>query len=366
MSGNENSHREGRPLADITDPFAVLVSEPPCFADAFVQRLLAERWGISASLKSLLSERDQNFKVTDEQGGEYVLKIANPDEQREVTDFQVRALQHIERRDPSIRVPRVYKTLDGQSGFEIKDDGKVYFVRLVSFLGGVPFEQVAISNAYRFNLGAHLAALGIALRDFRHSGSSHALLWDMTHALELRGLLKHISDRDVKREVGQVLDNFARNIEPRLADMRSQVIHNDLNPANALVAANNPDQVAGIIDFGDMIHGPLIFDVAVAAAYHREFGDSPLELMGHFVRGYHSVCPLQPRELDVLFDLLKTRLGMTVAILHWRASRKGPEDPYLGAALQGEANAAAFLMRLRDVSADDALEFFRKACNSAS
>ena len=347
------------------DPFEVLIAEPPHFPDEYVQRLLAERWAISGSVRSLLSERDQNFKVTDSSGTEYVLKIANPCEERLVTDFQVKALQHIERRDPSIRVPRVHLTVDGEDGFEIHEEGKVYFVRLVSYLAGQPFEKVAVSNAYRFNLGAHLAALGIALRDFEHPGSSHALLWDMTHALELRSLLQHIADPDVKREVGGVLDVFASDIEPVLPKLRSQVIHNDLNPANALVNPADPDAVAGIIDFGDMVYSPLVFDVAVAAAYHRSFGDQPLELLCHFVRGYHSVCPLEDREIEILFGLLKTRLSMTVAILHWRASRKGPDDPYLGAALEGESNAASFLMHLRDVTPKQALEAFAGACSSA-
>lgn len=347
------------------DPFEVLVAEPPQFTDDYVRRLLAERWGINGSIRSLLSERDQNFKVTDEVGAAYVLKIANPCEKRLVTDFQVKALQHIEQRDPTIRVPRVHLTRDGESGFEIHQDGKVYFVRLVSYLEGQPFEKVAISDTYRFNLGAHLAALGIALRDFSHAGSSHALLWDMTHALELRSLLRHITDPAVKAEVSAVLDVFASDIEPMLPQLRSQVIHNDLNPANALVDTANPDEVAGIIDFGDMVDSPLVFDVAVAAAYHRSFGKAPLELLCHFVRGYHSVCPLEERELEILFDLLKTRLGMTVAILHWRASRKGPDDPYLGAALEGESNAASFLMHLRDVSRRNALEVFKRACFTA-
>jgi Ser/Thr protein kinase RdoA (MazF antagonist) len=344
------------------DPFEVLVAEPPQFPDDYVYGLLADRWGIRGSIRSLLSERDQNFRVTDTGGTEYVLKIANPCEERRVTDFQVKALRHIERRDPSLRVPRVHLTVDGEDGFEVREDGKVYFVRLVSYLAGRPFEDVAISNAYRFNLGAHLAALGIALRDFEHPGSSHALLWDMTHALELRSLLRHIADPDVKREVSTVLDVYASDIEPQLAELRSQVIHNDLNPANALVDTADPDTVAGIIDFGDMVHSPLVFDVAVAAAYHRAFGQQPLELLCHFVRGYHSVCPLEQRELEILFHLLKTRLSMTVAILHWRASRKGPDDPYLGAALEGESNAASFLMHLRNVSPGHALETFKRTC----
>ena len=45
--------------------------------------------------------------------------------------------------------------------------------------------------------------------------------------------------------------------------MRGQIIHGDVHPYNVLVGAGG--QVTGIIDFGDMVHGPLILDLANAA-----------------------------------------------------------------------------------------------------
>ena len=53
-------------------------------------------------------------------------------------------------------------------------------------------------------------------------------------------------------------------IEPDLTDLRKQVIHGDANNYNVVVDESN---AIGVIDFGDMIHSQLIFDLAIALAY---------------------------------------------------------------------------------------------------
>jgi len=51
------------------------------------------------------SERDQNFRLRSLSGREYVLKIANPDEDRAVTNLQTEALLHLAAADPDLPVP---------------------------------------------------------------------------------------------------------------------------------------------------------------------------------------------------------------------------------------------------------------------
>jgi Ser/Thr protein kinase RdoA (MazF antagonist) len=346
--------------------FEVMTSEPPAFSDDFVIALIHERYGFSATVATLVSERDQNFLVTAGDGHRYVLKIANPEEDISVTRFQVEALLHIEKVDPELKVPRIIRGLQGETGFEISGGSARYFVRMVSYLPGKLFDGMHCSSAFRYNLGRELAALGRALKDFVHPGSHHTLIWDMTHALELRALLKFVDDSSVRREVATTLDIFEAEVQPQLGGLRAQVIHNDLNPGNALVADEDSDQVAGIIDFGDMIHGPLIIDVAVGAAYHRSLDGDPLQHIAQFVAGYCSVTPLQKSEVDLLFDLIKTRLSTTVAILHWRASHKGPDDPYLDSALQGESTSAVFLERLTEIPRLAARDILRQVSASAA
>lgn len=55
--------------------------------------------------------------------------------------------------------------------------------------------------------------------------------------------------------------------------MRRQAAHCDLNPHNVMVAAGRPDRVAGVIDFGDMVHTALAADAAIGASDFA--GDDP-------------------------------------------------------------------------------------------
>ena len=46
-----------------------------------------------------------------------------------------------------------------------------------------------------------------------------------------------------------------------LRNLPSQVIHNDAHYGNLLCATNNPEQLTGVIDFGDIIKRPLVVDL---------------------------------------------------------------------------------------------------------
>lgn len=50
---------------------------------------------------------------------------------------------------------------------------------------------------------------------------------------------------------------------PRLRRERHQVIHADAHRGNLLAVSGEPEQVAGIIDFGDMVFAPMVMEVAV-------------------------------------------------------------------------------------------------------
>jgi len=104
----------------------------------------------------------------------------------------------------------------------------------------------------------------------------------------------------VQRDLAaRCLDGFVSHALPALGRLRSQVIHNDFNPHNLLVDAGDPSRITGIIDFGDMVWGPRVIDLAVAAAYHVPVDGNPLAEIIDLVTAYHSVNPLQPHEVDI-------------------------------------------------------------------
>ena len=115
-------------------------------------------------------------------------------------------------------------------------------------------------------------------------------------APELRRLLQHVPDRDLRRLLEKALDDYGARVEPRLPELRRQLIHGDLHASNVLVDAS--EAVCGVIDFGDMVRAPLINDVAVSASYLRVTADDPLRLVARFVAGYETLTPLEDVEID--------------------------------------------------------------------
>ena len=351
-----------------TDPLAVLTGAQPQFSDDEAVRLLQEYYGLDVTVQSLVSERDQNFHATDSTGNEYVLKIANSAEPAEVTDFQVQALlyisQHILDTGIPITAPRIIPTVDDECSFKYSSTGSTNIVRLVTFIPGRLLEASTTSLSLARNLGRYLAWLDRALRGFDHVGSGHSLLWDMQQALKLRDLLQYIREPDAVKNVTEALDDFERYALPIYSEMRSQVIHNDMNPDNVLVDSYDQNQPAGIIDFGDMLKAPLITDVAIACSYLRIAEGNPLTLIGEFISGYHRVTPLEPIEIDLMLELIQARLCASISIPDWRTSLRGAEDPYLVARVGGPGSAKHFLAQLREIPRENARVVFRQVCAS--
>ena len=350
------------------NPFAVIESEVPHLGDGEVLELVRQHYGLEVELKSLLSERDQNFRLRCDDVRQFVLKIANAAEEPLATDFQIQALlyleSHLVNHDCPIIVPRILRTVDDRTQLIVVSGGEQHVTRVVTYVAGIPLGDALPSQLLCRRTGVYLAYLGQALHGFDHPGSDHGLLWDMQQALALRKILEHITDNDLRRRAAQTLDDFEAHALPQFADLRSQVIHSDLNPENLLIDPGDCDNVAGVIDFGDMLRAPLIVDVAIGASYLRATEGNPLAEIAEFLVGYHSVTPLEIPEIDLLFDLIKTRLAASISILSWRASLRGADDPYLAGAAASVGNAAAFLEILLQLPREYAQQVFRQICAS--
>jgi len=106
----------------------------------------------------------------------------------------------------------------------------------------------------------------------------------------------------------------------------------------------------------------LIVDLAIGASYLRPLHGDPLALITEMLAGYHSVTPLIPDEIDILFDLVKARLCASISILHWRASLRGADDPYFEKSLSTEPRADTFLACLAQIPRRDVVKRFRETC----
>ncbi len=338
---------------------SMLTTSAPGFSDEAGAEIAAQYFGIRAKTKPLVSERDQNFRLDAEDGTRYTLKISNQAEQEQVIEFQNHALLHVAVADPSLPLPRVLSSLDGQLHCKVVTAGMTYFVRVFSWLEGRILKEAASDPEFANHLGRLLAKLGLALAGFDHPGSNPPLLWDMKRAAGLHDLLAHVEDDDLRRLCARTLDHFVSDVEPEFKSLRTQVIHNDMNPGNVLVENAFPDRICGLIDFGDMTRSPLIIDLAVAASYQLSRGSDPLEGALPMIAGYNDIRPLLVPEMALLTDLIRTRLVTSILIGSYRAKLFPENKAYL---LISQTTARQFLAGLQQLDPNQALKRIAAAC----
>ena len=330
------------------NPLDAIAAAPPEFDESTMRSLLADEYGIRGDLTPLVSERDQNTRVDADTGERFVLKIANAAEVPVVTDFQVRALQHLESQGCEVELPLLVTTTAGDAVTHFDGASARHVVRLVTWVDGELLGDASLSLEIVERFGARLAQLGTALAGFAHPGDRLGSMWSMQRALQLRPLVELIDDPELRAAVGAVFDDFELRVLPHMSELRAQVIHNDANPGNVLVDETRAD-IKGFIDFGDMVHAPLVVDVAIAASYLRVLEGDALQFISPFVAGYHSSRLLAEAEIELLYDMIRTRLATSISFLHWRLTARGEEDAYRQATLASESSAEIFLSRLNEI-----------------
>ena len=338
------------------------ISTPqPQFSQTEVLRALVEEFGIHGTLESLISERDQNFRVATAAGEHFVFKIANSSESDVTTDFQIQALSHVMRQDCPVATPEIRPTLAGHESILLFDGDTPHVCRLVSYLAGTPLSAVSVTPKLVQHFGRCAANLDLALANYEHAGDSQMLLWDLQRAGDLRELITYVEEPELRAAVSLCLDDFDSRVQPKLPSLRRQVIHGDLNADNVLVA-DDRESIVGVIDFGDMVRAPLVMEVAIAASYLRVGDGEALSLIAPFITGYHSITALEDVELEMLFDLIRVRLVATITILRWRLAMRGKDDDYAGHFLESERSAENFLLRLDTLGRVSFTERVRDAC----
>jgi hydroxylysine kinase len=340
----------------------ILTTTPPAFSAAQAAKIALDQYGIEGVSRPLVSERDQNFKLHCPDGRRFVLKISNHAEQHDVIDFQAKALLHVQSRDPALPLPRIIPTLDGALNGLAEHNGQAHFIRLLSWLDGSPLQEAAAGPSLARRMGRFLAQLGFALRGFDHPGAELPLLWDMKRAAALAEFTGCIEEPDLRRMVETTLDRFVSRVKPVLDTLRTQVIHNDMNPGNVLIDERDADRISGLIDFGDLTKSPLVIDLAVAASYQLATGTDPLAGILPMISGYHGVEPLLDTEMELLTDLVRTRLVTSLLIGAYRATLFPENRDYL---LISYRSARNFLVNLDRLQAEAALARIRAACRNA-
>jgi 4-aminobutyrate aminotransferase-like enzyme/Ser/Thr protein kinase RdoA (MazF antagonist) len=306
--------------------FGALIHHPrPAFTTPAARALLTA-FGLDGDLVPLDSERDQNFRVTAPQGV-FTLKIVNAAEPASAMAFQAALLSHVAAVDPTLPLPRVVPLESGDDFGDVEGPtGERHTVRLVTYLPGLPLAEGARTPEQLLGLGRMLGRLDRALVSFGHPGAFRDFDWHIHAVPRSRARLEAVRDPEKRALVAGLLDGFDARVVPAFRHLRHQVIHNDANDWNVLVASATGD-VSGLIDVGDAAFAPLAAEVAVACAYAMLGAEDPMAAAVAVVAGYHAEMPLTPPEIDALFDLIAGRLCISVTVSAMRQATSS--DPYL-------------------------------------
>ncbi len=312
--------------------FPVLENPAPSFTTGEASEFAKLWFKEVLDVSSLVSERDQNFLLKNNKGEKFVLKIANAAEPVEVLDFQNQAMNHMAKQDPSLPLPKACLSLDRKQIHRLELNGNKHFVRVVTYLKGKLLDDLPKDRRDQnlmVSMGRFLGRLDRGLAGFFHPAAGHALLWDLQQTPSLHQHLSHIKDKNNLLTAQKTLDHFQEHIAPKFSALRAQVIHNDMNPDNVVVKHSDSSQVAGMIDFGDMVYAPLINEPAVAAAYQTVSCADLFLGTTDILKGYHSANPLQEQEMDLLPSLVVNRIAMTAIISEWRAKEHPENQDYI-------------------------------------
>jgi len=216
---------------------------------------------------------------------------------------------------------------------------------MLTFLEGAPLHQAPRSAGQMRALGEALGVVARALSDFRPEVPQQDLLWDLCKAGSLRELTPFVG-AERRSAAERALDAFELMAQGPMRALPRQVIHNDFNPHNVLVGADDPERIAGVIDFGDMVEAPRINDLAVALSYQVALG-AGFDLAVTALAAYCRVFPLTSEEIACLPTLLRMRLAMTILITEWRSKLHPENRAYI---LRNHALANAGLVKLANFS----------------
>ena len=300
------------------------------------QALLAEHYGLSGTISELGSQQDRNYRI-DTGERRYVLKICRAEYGALELEAQNAALQHLSQRLTSARVAEVVPSLKGEAIESVTVRDQAYRIRLLNFLDGEPLtKRKHLSREAVSALGDVAGRLAAALQDFEHPGLERELQWDLRRAGPVvLHLLADMPDQQRKKRIAEIMVGAMRRLQPLTAELRVQAIHHDVTDDNVV---SQPDAAGrpipdGVIDFGDILKGWLVAELAVTCASLLHHADGDPWFILPAVKAFHAACPLTEAELKALWPLIVARAAVLIASSEHQLSRE-PDNAYV------EGNAA--------------------------
>ena len=304
------------------------VTKRPDLSHTTALDIVKRYYGIVGETDLLPGECDQNFRIRGEDGRQYVLKIAHPDESANALQFQSQALTMLLLGPSPTLYPQIITTIDGHDQFLYAGSDGEYLVRLVSYLQGALVADVEEPGELLLrDIGLRLGEMNRTFESMAHAFMHRKLDWDSKHALtNIPKLLEYIDSVDRRNLIEKFYVNAHDTFIPLSIHLPMQIIHNDVNDRNLLIGDDG--LVSGIFDFGDIVFTYRACELANAAAYLMFDRDNPHQILSDLTQGYHRVNPLTVEEYEAIPILICLRLCISVCMAALQ-TKADPNNQYL-------------------------------------
>jgi 4-aminobutyrate aminotransferase-like enzyme/Ser/Thr protein kinase RdoA (MazF antagonist) len=326
------------------------------FTHQDIAQLVEQYYGLNVSVKSCPGYDEGNYQLADQQGKKYILKIAGNDHGLDFIRAQIETLNFLGKSELANKIPHCLLAKDGSYLQTIDIRGTTYYWRILSYLEGTFWSRCkAPSILMMRRLGEFLGKMDRLLADFYHPAIRRRYVWDLANTLDASAQVGLIPAHDKRRLAEYFLSQFEQEVQPQLSSLRSSVVHNDANDENILI---HGDEIAGLIDFGDMVYTQTIHNLAIACTYVMLKQPDPIACAAAVVGGYHALHPLTETEVALLYYLIAGRLCISVCqAAYYRANGSTNAHHFVT-----EAMAWNLLFRLIQINPLQAHNAFRLAC----
>jgi 4-aminobutyrate aminotransferase-like enzyme/aminoglycoside phosphotransferase (APT) family kinase protein len=275
----------------------------------------ASHFGISGVAVDLPGEVDTNFRIRSGDDS-YVLRISP----ESTTASLLAARQFAMTRLAAAGVPYQFphSPPGGEAIVTLPEGGSA---TMVTWVPGISFADAGRPIELAADIGLLAGTVVRVLEGFDHPALHRSSHWNLAAApTVLRELGPRVSDAANRALIDDILDRLIVQI-PKLQHLPKQVIHGDINDLNVLVADG---EVVGLIDFGDMNQSWRIAELAIAAAYTMLDQDDPVGVAGEVVAGYAQIATVSAVEAELIYDLIRARLAVSVCVSASRADQGNP------------------------------------------
>lgn len=296
-----------------------------------VRVLVAERYGLRPRrIERVEGELATICRLEDDAGRGFAVKVTRDEaEERPALEWRTAVMTRLAGQGQP--VPGILPDRSGSAVSVADAGGTPVLVVVEEWLTGLPLHAAEVDRELLRELGGTAARLSAALAAAPPPPPGLTHVWEASRGRRtILQALPDVRDRVIGELAAAAAEGFAADVAPHLAGLPRTVVHQDLHDANLLVGrVGGRPRVTGVLDFGDMLLGLRVAELAVAAGYAARLTADPLRGLLDVVEGWGREASLGDAEAQVVLPLARTRLAVNAAV--WAARSSGTRAAYAAA-----------------------------------